>query len=122
MNANLLLYFSSSTFNEYWTMWAVLICQIWKWLKVITVTIIIGFVGELHYDRNTDSKHMLFTHMNITIQYNKDRFATFYMYINWCSEIFLLLALYNGFLFRRSFMLISPKKTQNLWKLVKPWT
>ncbi|GJU63193.1 transmembrane 9 superfamily member 1-like protein [Tanacetum coccineum] len=32
-----------------------------------------GFVGELHSDRNTDSKHMLFTHMNITIQYNKDQ-------------------------------------------------
>ncbi|KAL4558803.1 hypothetical protein LXL04_037005 [Taraxacum kok-saghyz] len=31
-----------------------------------------GFVGELH-DRNTDNKHMLFTHMNITLQYNKDQ-------------------------------------------------
>ncbi|KVH93509.1 Nonaspanin (TM9SF) [Cynara cardunculus var. scolymus] len=32
-----------------------------------------GFVGELHSDRNSDSKHMLFTHKNITIQYNKDQ-------------------------------------------------
>nr|GEV37048.1 transmembrane 9 superfamily member 1-like [Tanacetum cinerariifolium] len=32
-----------------------------------------GLVGELHSDRNTNSKHMLFTHMNITVQYNKDQ-------------------------------------------------
>ncbi|KAJ0442956.1 putative nonaspanin (TM9SF) [Helianthus annuus] len=32
-----------------------------------------GFVGELHTDRNSDSKHMLFTHKNITIHYNKDQ-------------------------------------------------
>ncbi|XP_023740131.1 transmembrane 9 superfamily member 1 [Lactuca sativa] len=32
-----------------------------------------GFVGEVHSDRNTDNKHMLFTHMNITLQYNKDQ-------------------------------------------------
>ncbi|KAK9059597.1 hypothetical protein SSX86_020301 [Deinandra increscens subsp. villosa] len=32
-----------------------------------------GFVGELHTDKNSDSKHMLFTHKNITIQYNKDQ-------------------------------------------------
>ncbi|KAI3712415.1 hypothetical protein L1987_70971 [Smallanthus sonchifolius] len=32
-----------------------------------------GFVGELHTDRNSDSKHMLFTDKNITIQYNKDQ-------------------------------------------------
>ncbi|KAJ9538178.1 hypothetical protein OSB04_030911 [Centaurea solstitialis] len=32
-----------------------------------------GFVGELHSDRNSDSKHMLFTHKNITIQHNKDQ-------------------------------------------------
>ncbi|KAL4556116.1 hypothetical protein LXL04_038757 [Taraxacum kok-saghyz] len=32
-----------------------------------------GFVGELHSDRNNDNKHMLFTHKNITIKYNKDQ-------------------------------------------------
>ncbi|XP_076906776.1 transmembrane 9 superfamily member 1-like [Bidens hawaiensis] len=32
-----------------------------------------GYVGELHTDRNSDSKHLLFTHKNITIQYNKDQ-------------------------------------------------
>ncbi|GJT61374.1 transmembrane 9 superfamily member 1 [Tanacetum coccineum] len=30
-----------------------------------------GFVGELHSDRNNDNKHVMFTHKNITIQYNK---------------------------------------------------
>ncbi|GJZ36255.1 transmembrane 9 superfamily member 1-like protein [Tanacetum coccineum] len=32
-----------------------------------------SFVGEIHSDRNSDSKHMLFTHKNITIKYNKDQ-------------------------------------------------
>ncbi|GKA90629.1 transmembrane 9 superfamily member 1-like protein [Tanacetum coccineum] len=32
-----------------------------------------GFVGELHTDRNNDNKHVIFTHKNITIQYNKDQ-------------------------------------------------
>nr|GEU77332.1 transmembrane 9 superfamily member 1 [Tanacetum cinerariifolium] len=32
-----------------------------------------GFVGELHSDRNNDNKHVMFTHKNITIQYNKDQ-------------------------------------------------
>ncbi|CAI9287162.1 unnamed protein product [Lactuca saligna] len=32
-----------------------------------------GFVGELHSDRNSDNKHMIFTHKNITLQYNKDQ-------------------------------------------------
>nr|GEZ32937.1 transmembrane 9 superfamily member 1-like [Tanacetum cinerariifolium] len=36
-----------------------------------------GFVGELHSDKNTDSKHILFTHMNITLQYNKDQIIHF---------------------------------------------
>ncbi|KAL8234550.1 hypothetical protein R6Q59_020650 [Mikania micrantha] len=32
-----------------------------------------GHVGELHPDRNSDSKHLLYTHKNITIEYNKDQ-------------------------------------------------
>ncbi|KAK1424637.1 hypothetical protein QVD17_19970 [Tagetes erecta] len=33
----------------------------------------IGFVGDLHTDKNSDTKRMLFTHKNITIHYNKDQ-------------------------------------------------
>ncbi|KAG5580904.1 hypothetical protein H5410_051531 [Solanum commersonii] len=32
-----------------------------------------GFVGELHTDRNSDNKHVLYTHKNINIKYNKDQ-------------------------------------------------
>ncbi|MCD9638811.1 Transmembrane 9 super member 1 [Datura stramonium] len=32
-----------------------------------------GFVGELHPDRNSDNKHVLYTHKNIHIKYNKDQ-------------------------------------------------
>ncbi|CAI9303108.1 unnamed protein product [Lactuca saligna] len=30
-----------------------------------------GFVGELHSDTNSDNMHMIFTHKNISLQYNK---------------------------------------------------
>ncbi|KAK2966679.1 hypothetical protein RJ640_002377 [Escallonia rubra] len=32
-----------------------------------------GFVGELHSDRNSDNKHVLYTHKNIIVKYNKDQ-------------------------------------------------
>ncbi|KAL6329484.1 hypothetical protein AAG906_021179 [Vitis piasezkii] len=32
-----------------------------------------GFVGELHPDKNSDNKHVLFTHKNINITYNKNQ-------------------------------------------------
>ncbi|TMW97006.1 hypothetical protein EJD97_006389 [Solanum chilense] len=32
-----------------------------------------GFVGELHTDRISDNKHVLYTHKNINIKYNKDQ-------------------------------------------------
>ncbi|KAM7482163.1 hypothetical protein LguiB_006746 [Lonicera macranthoides] len=32
-----------------------------------------GFVGELHPDRNSDTKHVLYTHKNIIVRYNKDQ-------------------------------------------------
>nr|XP_016469065.1 PREDICTED: transmembrane 9 superfamily member 1-like [Nicotiana tabacum] len=32
-----------------------------------------GFVGEQHPDRNSDNKHVLYTHKNIHIRYNKDQ-------------------------------------------------
>ncbi|KAL8155886.1 hypothetical protein AgCh_001076 [Apium graveolens] len=32
-----------------------------------------GFVGELHPDRNSDNKHVVYTHKNIIVQYNKDQ-------------------------------------------------
>ncbi|KAH0768289.1 hypothetical protein AABB24_002079 [Solanum stoloniferum] len=32
-----------------------------------------GFVGEQHPDRNSDNKHVLYTHKNIHIKYNKDQ-------------------------------------------------
>lgn len=33
----------------------------------------IGFVGELHPDRNNENKHVVYTHKNIIVQYNKDQ-------------------------------------------------
>ncbi|KAI8018633.1 Transmembrane 9 superfamily member 1 [Camellia lanceoleosa] len=32
-----------------------------------------GFVGELHPDKNSDNKHVLYTHKNIIVKYNKDQ-------------------------------------------------
>ncbi|CAI9765315.1 unnamed protein product [Fraxinus pennsylvanica] len=32
-----------------------------------------GFVGEMHLDRNSDNKHMLYRHKSITVKYNKDQ-------------------------------------------------
>ena len=58
----------------------------------------IGFVGELHSDRNSDSKHMLFTHKNITIQYNKDQVYLFvYELVQWSMDLIVTLFLYHGF-------------------------
>lgn len=35
---------------------------------------ILGFVGELHPDKNSNNvKHVLYTHKNIIIKYNKDQ-------------------------------------------------
>ncbi|KAI8026648.1 Transmembrane 9 superfamily member 1 [Camellia lanceoleosa] len=31
------------------------------------------FVGELHPDKNSDNKHVLYTHKNIIVKYNKDQ-------------------------------------------------
>lgn len=39
----------------------------------LTIIRMIGFVGEIHSDKSSDGKDVLFTHMNITIQYNKDQ-------------------------------------------------
>lgn len=40
---------------------------------------ILGFVGELHPDKNSDNgKHVLYTHKSITIQYNKDQVWFFF--------------------------------------------
>jgi len=34
----------------------------------------LGFVGELHSDKNSeDEKHVLYTHKNIIVKYNKDQ-------------------------------------------------
>ncbi|KAM7470350.1 hypothetical protein LguiA_008533 [Lonicera macranthoides] len=33
----------------------------------------IGFVGEQHADRTSDNKHVLYTHKNIIVKYNKDQ-------------------------------------------------
>lgn len=39
---------------------------------------ILGFVGELHPDKNSDNgKHVLYTHKNIVIKYNKDQVCGF---------------------------------------------
>ncbi|KAK3000889.1 hypothetical protein RJ639_021508 [Escallonia herrerae] len=32
-----------------------------------------GFVGELHSDRNSENKHVLYTHKSIIVKYNKDQ-------------------------------------------------
>ncbi|KAI3448330.1 hypothetical protein Pfo_004995 [Paulownia fortunei] len=32
-----------------------------------------GFVGELHSERNSDNKHVLYTHKSISVMYNKDQ-------------------------------------------------
>ncbi|KAG9132546.1 hypothetical protein Leryth_008477 [Lithospermum erythrorhizon] len=32
-----------------------------------------GFVGELHPDRNSDNKHVLYTHKSIIVKFNKDQ-------------------------------------------------
>lgn len=38
----------------------------------------VGFVGELHPDKNSDNnKHVLYTHKNIIVKYNKDQVCTF---------------------------------------------
>lgn len=35
---------------------------------------VLGFVGELHPDKNSDNgKHVLYTHKNINVKYNKDQ-------------------------------------------------
>ena len=35
---------------------------------------VIGFVGELHPDKNSDNnKHVLYTHKTIIVKYNKDQ-------------------------------------------------
>lgn len=39
----------------------------------LTYSDIVGFVGELHPDRNSDNKHVLYTHKSIDVKYNKDQ-------------------------------------------------
>lgn len=39
--------------------------------------IVLGFVGELHPDRNSDNKHVLYTHKSIDVKYNKDQVSPF---------------------------------------------
>ncbi|XP_034702023.1 transmembrane 9 superfamily member 1-like [Vitis riparia] len=41
-----------------------------------------GYVGELHPDKNSDNKHVLFTHKNISITYNKNQI----IYVNLSQE------------------------------------
>lgn len=36
--------------------------------------VVLGFVGDLHPDKNSDiGKHVLYTHKNIIVKYNKDQ-------------------------------------------------
>lgn len=48
-----------------------------KWFCFVLYFGVLGFVGELHTDRISDNKHVLYTHKNINIKYNKDQVGVF---------------------------------------------
>lgn len=41
---------------------------------IMGLFVVLGFVGDLHPDKNSDNgKHVLYTHKNIIVKYNKDQ-------------------------------------------------
>lgn len=82
-----------------------------------------GYVGELHPDKNSDSgKHVLYTHKNIIVKYNNDQVKSYLDILLYLIGVFWILEVSCLCLFPcRSFMLISLRISQSLWRLENIW-
>lgn len=57
-----------------------------------------GFVGEVHPDRNSDNKHVLYTHKIINVQYNKNQVCGDVIYVRYYCGVYCFFISYFLFL------------------------